>query len=632
MFAGIWTLTRGASPADFTTHAALSKALAPMHRPDREGLWQADAGLLLSQRVFNSPFSYDESLPLVCAHSGAALAFWGRLDNRSELAAALGMGAAQTAALTDSALALAAWRHWGEALPEQLLGDFALAVIDPQRRQVFLARDAVGVKPLYYRLDDQLFAFATTAAALKCLRGVPLTPDREWIARYLLDLLADPAATGYREIKKLPPGHCMTLGENGHVTLRRWHHWRDDSPDAATRDPRWVEQYRSVLEESIRCRMPSNYPLGTENSGGIDSATITAYLARFLGTPGDQLHSFAFALTEQEPAYILEISQAAGIVHNYVVTSIEAEAAEVERRLEHNLQVLGYPEEHAIGSDHTLFYREAQARGIRTLYSGFGGDEVVTNPAHQVRLEMLDAGHYHTLQGMLRGNSITRRLRVAKMLLEKRRPPTHNSQFLHARQEQWAWQPLRAEVVAEYGLKDALFATAVYDAPYRRVNDFILQFVLPEAFIPARLESCTLAAAAYGVEYRWPLWDTRLIQQYLSTPGIEKRGPDHVGRYLHRRAVDGVVPHRVAWKQTKDMGAATATTRNPQVGRQGLTLLANLHADLAEIVDVAQLQRHFEQAQRAPNASEASADSTLYQLFVDLSTLNHWLHSHAGAT
>ncbi|MDM4769038.1 asparagine synthetase B [Solimonas sp. SE-A11] len=629
MFAGLITIAPGTEPQDFAEPAALSAALAPYHRPDREGCWQQGPALLLAQRQFNAPQSRDPELPLRCGQTGVVLAFWGRLDNREQLAAALALDRQRLASLADSELVLATWQRWGEALPLHLVGDFALAVVDAARRRVFLARDAVGIKPLYYRHDASVFAFASSAAALRTLRGLPLTPDPEWMAQYLLHLSNSPERSGYRELHKLPPGHSLSVDAEGRATLSRWHHWRDDAPDAHARDPRWVEQYRAQLEEAIRCRMPSDYPLGTENSGGIDSATVTAYLARFLGDPGDRLHSFAFALCEQEPAYILETSQAAGVRHNYVITARSDEAETPDQVLERTLRVLGLPEEHSNGSGHTPFYREAQARGIRTLYSGFGGDEVVTNPASHVRLELLDAGRYEQLQELLPGNALTRRLRVAKMLLTSRKSPAYNPDFWLAWNERWPHQPLRAEVVAAYGLREAYFATAIYDAPYRRTNDFILQHLLQQAFIPARLESCTLAAASWGIEYRWPLWDARLVQQYLSTPSIEKRGPGRMGRYLHRRAIDGVVPQRVAWKPSKDMGAPSSSSHlglaTEASARRHQALLHDLHPALVDLVDVARLR-----AQLGISFAQGSAGALIGQHFTALHMLNRWLHGHAG--
>ena len=118
---------------------------------------------------------------------------------------------------------------------------------------------------------------------------------------------------------KLPPGHLLTVDGEGRREPGRYHRWRDDAPAARRRDPQWVEAYREALEESTRCRMASDYPLGTENSGGIDSASVTAYLARMPGEPGDRLHCFGLALNEEEPSFILKTSQHANIVHNHLI-------------------------------------------------------------------------------------------------------------------------------------------------------------------------------------------------------------------------------------------------------------------------------------------------------------------------
>ena len=589
MFAGLICAAGECSPLQFADPGRLGAALAPYHRPDREGVWCEGPALLLAQRTFNAAASRDEVLPLRCAESGAVLAFWGRLDNRGELARILGVEPAQLARRLDSELVLQAWRRWGDALPEHLVGDFAIAVIDLQRRRLLLVRDAMGVKPLYYRHDADAISFASSAATLRTLRGLASTPDRRWMAEYALGLSMSGSRTAYREIRKLPPGHVLIHEAGAAPLLRRWHRWRDDAPDARVRDPRWVEAYRTRLEEAIRCRMPSDYPLATENSGGLDSSTIAVYLARLLGDPGERLHGFSFALYDHESTFVQETSRAAGIRHNRVIASLDESEEERESLRQRTLRILGYPQEHSVGSNHTPFYREAQARGIRTLYSGFGGDEVVTNPAAHVRLEMLDAGRYGSLQEMLPGNALTRRLRVVKMLLDRGRVRAHNPGFRRIYQLRWPHQPLRREVVEEYGLRDAYFAGAAYDAPYRRTNDFILQHLLQQPYIAQRFESCTLAAASWGIEYRWPLWDPRLVQQYLSTPSIEKRGPGHIGRYLHRRAVAGVVPERVAWKPSKDMGGLTQRPDAAVSGDRIRSLAGNLHPAVNELVDSSRL-------------------------------------------
>lgn len=593
MFAGYF-LTEPAPPG-----LEVSLAIPPVFgTPDQQGRFDGQGVALIEQRRFNGAASRDRQVPLLCPRTGVALAFWGRLDNRPELISRLqDQGVADTD--TDAALVLAAWHCWGKALPTYLLGDFSLALYSPHPRRLFLARDPIGVKPLYYCQMPGGLVFATSVAILRSLAGLSLSPSPDWIARYLVGLSMSDRHTAYQEVVKLPPGHSLVAESPNQTQVQCYHHWRDDAPPSSRRHPRWVEAYRAILEESIRCRMDSDFPLGTENSGGLDSATVTAYLAYFLEEPGDRLHSFGFATHEQEPALILETSQVRRITHNYIFTA-GGGGQSIDDHIDRVLGVLGYPEEHGTGSGHTPFYRECQLRNIRTLFSGFGGDEVVTNSGHLLLYELLDRGDYSNLWCFLRGNPLWRSLRLTKIMTVGRQSPAYKTTFLAAWQARWPYQLLRPEVVDQLNLHHEYMETARYDAPYRRINDFIIQGLLTKPYIGTRLENCTLMAASHGIDYRWPLWDIRLVQQYLSTPSLEKAGPQGLGRYLHRRAIDGVVPHRVAWKP-KDVGPSVLPA-NSNGG--GLAALAqetqqwegDLHPTLAALVDRPKLHQQIELA------------------------------------
>lgn len=592
MFAGVIVRAPGLEPQKIADAETWRCALSPYHRPDAEAVWEDGPALLVQTRVYNTPESHTETLPCRCPESGVVLAFWGRLDNRAELVAHLDI----ESSLPDPQMVLAAWRCWGEALSEHLLGDFALAVLDPARRQVFLTRDPFGAKPLYYRLDGKALIFATTLAAFRVLKtGLPV-PDPDWMGRFLANLtMHDDRRTCFADVLKLPPGHSLTLGANGKEQLRRWFTWRDDAPAANKRDARWVEEYRAALEQAIRCRMRSSYPLGTENSGGIDSASITAYLAHLLGDPGDRLHCFSLAMCEQEPAFILATSQQQRIVHNYVLTAMREQS---DDDIERVLTVLGHPEEYRMGSAHLPFYRECALRGGRTLFSGFGGDEAVTNPGHHLRYELFNAGQYARLWEVLPGNLLTRPLRFAKVMATNRRPQAHSPLYFAGWEEQRPHLLLRDGLFERLLIDDLYLETARYDAPFRRINDFVLDRLAP--LITNRLENCTLIAGSFGVEYCWPLLDVHLVQQYLSTPAIEKYGPKGMGRYLHRRAIDGVVPARVAWKPTKDMGYARlaqerlSATGLQDVIKQARRQAAHLHPALEELIDPEKFRKQID--------------------------------------
>lgn len=627
MFAGFLNIHPSRKTVEYSDPAYWFNDLNTFRKPDREGVWRSESACLHERRIFNAAANRDTEIPLVCPETGVALAFWGRLDNRESLAAALHIPRAQLATLTDGQLALACWSRWDDSMAEHLLGDFALAVIDAVRRRVFLARDPLGVKPLYYRLDSQGLAFATSVSVLRDVRQTPATPDSDWMARYLLRLSMSDRDTAYREIVKLPPGHTLMVSAGGQERLHRYHFWWDDAPPARRRESRWVDAYRAILEESIRCRMDSDYPLGTENSGGLDSATITAYLAHLLGEPGHRLHSFGFALCEQEPAYILETSQATRIIHNYIVTA-GCTKDDYRQQKDRALRVLGYPEEHGNASGHTPFYRECELHGIRSLFSGFGGDEVVTNPGYLLRWELQDQGEVRAIWDILQGNIVTRGLRLGRTLWLGKKRPEYNHRFLAAWRARWPYHLLREEVVTRLGLHAQYMETARYDAPYRRINDFILEKLLTMPYIATRLENCTLMAASHGIDYRWPLWDVRLVQQYLSTPSIEKVGPQGISRYLHRRAIAGVVPKRVTWKPSKDMGDWNLQRNEREIGscasaEQARLLEADLHPALDELIDRPKLMRMIQQA--AQGRSDEGFSYAFKRGVMALDWLDRWL-------
>ncbi len=368
MFAGSFARKASTSPPAARPEDLL-EILFPFHPPDRRGVWQNGPFLLAHGLVFNTPESAREETPLVCPESGLALASWARLDNREDLGRELDLRR-PLEETTDPQLILLAYRKWGVDCPQRLLGDFAFVVFDPAKKSAFLARDPLGVRPLSYRLEDGFLRFAVSLSVFAHAPGWESDKNPDWMARYLIQHSYDPRTTPYRRVFKLPPGHRLLVGEEKD-RMESYFHFRDDPPPARRRSAEWVEAYREAFEEAVRCRMRSAFPLGTENSGGLDSAGITACLAHLLGRPGRRLFSFGFAHAEQEPAFILETSRAKRITHNYIVTAGDPEDDFVPR----GLAALGCPVEHGNGTAHIPFYRECELHGIRTLFSGFGGDD-----------------------------------------------------------------------------------------------------------------------------------------------------------------------------------------------------------------------------------------------------------------
>ena len=577
--------------------------------PDLEGCWRAGSASLAERRRFSGSATRDRAVPARLDDRGVAVAFWGRLDNRRELAAALGLDGRDARETTDAALVLSAWRRWGEDLCRRLTGDFALAVVDAAEGRALLVRDPLGVKPLVYALDGRELVFATSVAALRRCPGLELSPDPDWMARYVVTLAASTSQTAFREVRKVPPGHRLSVEADGTWRLEAWHRWRDDAPAADRRDPRWVLAYRAVLEEAVRCRMPGEGPLGSENSGGLDSASVTAYAACFLDDPGGRLHSFANARHLEDPELIFATSVAHRIAHNHVLTGGPPDHGRAARA--RALRVIGYPEWSDVAWSHLPFYEECHAHGIRTLLSGFGGDQAASHHGNHLFRELHDARRWATLYGVSRGSRSRRALHVARRAVAGRAMPEYNPGLLAGARAFAQHHPLRAGVAERLDLRARLLDRARFTTPYRRINDFVIARLLGGPQLSVRLESCTLLAASFGVEYRWPLLDARLVQQYLSTQSIEKLGPQGMGRYLHRRAVEAVVPASITWRRQKDVGPAGVLPGLQRVAltdalRDARVLERDMHPALDDLVHRDGFRRLTAHAERSSGDDDAT--------------------------
>jgi asparagine synthase (glutamine-hydrolysing) len=575
-------------PAGIDTPNLIRK-LIPYTEADRNGFIDKAPIHLIQCIHWNTAPSRLESTPLHDPATGISLASWARIDNRDELAEKLGLARPEIERLSDSELILGCYLKWEEDCVSHLVGDFVFALHDPRKEKVFCGRDHLGVRPLYYYLSADRFVCATTLSALLDLKGVPSEIAPQWLADYLLHLSMSFEKTPYQGILKLPPAHCLTVTPQTHH-LRQYFRL-SDVPELRLKDSgEYVEAYREQLAAAVKCRVATEYPLGSELSGGLDSSTVTAYAARLFEQPLSRFHAFGFAAAELDPQYILEVSRHLGLPHTHIFSPRGFAAESLAPR---SLKILGYPAEHGNSTFHEPFYRLAQTLGVRTLLSGFGGDEFVTTiHGYLVALDLMRRHRYQELyQKRLRGNALTRLLRLLKLALKQLQTHNftrqgYNPQFYKAYTQRWEQQLVRPEWVEQFNLQERFFDQAGFDAGYTDLKKFTLEKRwMP--FVPTRLENCTLMAAARKIEYRWPLLDVRLVRLFLSFPAEEHlyRG---MGRYLHRRAINGVVPDLVTWKRSKDMGAIIRADHGPVAESTPLAVEA-LHPRLIELLDVQRL-------------------------------------------
>jgi asparagine synthase (glutamine-hydrolysing) len=265
--------------------SAMSAALA--HRgPDDSGLWtDVEAGVALGHRRLSiidlSPTGHQ---PMSTADGRYHVTYNGEIYNYAEIAERLRQAGVALRGRSDTEVLIEGFARWGIAETlAQCEGMFALALWDRQRRRLTLARDRLGIKPLYWSRQGGLFIFASELKALHCHPDWRPAIDRDAIAAYLRFGYVPAPASIYGDTHKLAPGAMLTIGRGGAVELDRYWRLADvaeaglRSPSAGSDDER-IAALETVLRRAVRNEMVSDVPLGAFLSGGVDSSLVVALM------------------------------------------------------------------------------------------------------------------------------------------------------------------------------------------------------------------------------------------------------------------------------------------------------------------------------------------------------------------
>ncbi len=256
------------------------------HRgPDDAGeWWAADGHVGFGHRrlavVDLSPRGHQ---PMSDAEGRLTIVFNGEIYNFQDLRCELtGVGHA-FATDSDTEVILAAFRQWGTECLGRLNGMFTFAIYDSRRRQLFLARDRAGEKPLYYWMEGEAIRFASELKGLMADESLPRRVDRESLDCYLAEGFVPGERCILRGVRKLPAAHALVFDvDTGH--LRQWRYWR--LPDADPDTPRGasceglLDELEHLLADAVRRQLVADVPVGVLLSGGVDSSLITAMAVR----------------------------------------------------------------------------------------------------------------------------------------------------------------------------------------------------------------------------------------------------------------------------------------------------------------------------------------------------------------
>ncbi|MCX7946077.1 MAG: N-acetylglutaminylglutamine amidotransferase [Hydrogenophilus sp.] len=502
------------TPCARTTLERMVPALA-RRGPDGEGLWLSGPVGLAHRRLAIIDLSVRSAQPMVDERLALALVFNGTIYNYPELRAQLAALGHRFVSDGDTEVILRAYAEWGESCVERLHGMFAFAIWDGRRRALFLARDRLGIKPLYFARTDRFFRFASNSQALLSAGEIDTRLDPVGLQfQFRLHGAVPPPYTVLRGIRKLAQGTTLTLYADGRESVRRY--WRlppPADPPPLMSEQEWIERLRYELREAVRQRLEiADVKVGVLLSGGLDSSLIVA-LAYAAGASDLMTFSIGFEDSPEERGDEFEYSDAVarffGTRHHRYRISNE----EVLARLSEAISAMAEP---LASQDAASFYLLAERvrESVKVVQTGQGADE-------------LFAGYsWHAKMAADAGPALDR--------LER---------FYFDRPY---------EALAE-------MLTAPYSVPDDRVADFFRERFVEEAssaFLDTllRIEATWLVTddpvkrvdsmtMAWGVEARTPFLDHRFVEFVVNMPATLKLGADGMtNKYALKQVARDLLP------------------------------------------------------------------------------------------
>jgi asparagine synthase (glutamine-hydrolysing) len=361
-------------PADAAALGRMAAAMAP-RGPDGSGLWARDGRGLAHRRLRIIDLSERGAQPMSDPELGLTIAFNGCIYNYRALREELARSGYRFASDSDTEVLIKAYHRWGVDFLQRLHGMFAFAIVEHASGRAVLARDRLGVKPLYFSEHPAALRFASTLPALLAGGGIDTTIDSVALHHYLSwHAVVPPPRTILSGVSKLAPATVLTVEPDGSRTHARYWQPKHERPALERSSEEWVADTRETLRTAVRRRMVADVPVGVLLSGGLDSSLIASLLARE-GTTALKTFAVGFPAVGEHRGDEFEFSDLVARELGTEHHRIEVPTARVLDALPAAVAAMSEP---MVSHDAVAFYvlAEEVSRSITVVQSGQGADEV----------------------------------------------------------------------------------------------------------------------------------------------------------------------------------------------------------------------------------------------------------------
>jgi asparagine synthase (glutamine-hydrolysing) len=490
--------------------------------------------------------------PLCSADGRLALSFNGEIYNYLELRGELeGLGHSFRTE-GDTEVLLAAYAEWGPACVERMVGMWAFALLDAERRTLLLSRDRFGIKPMYWTLAGGALHFASEIKALLRAPGVEPEPEEAVVRRYLLTGGVDESErTFFEGVHALPAAHNAVIPLGGPVAEPRPERfWSLPEEGYAGGRDQAAEEFAERLAESVRLHVRSDVPVGTCLSGGLDSSAIVCVadrLRRKGEIPHYSHHGFGYVPDDaawSERRYMEAVVDRTGLEMTYVEVG--------SQRFAESLVPIARQQDEPFGSTSIaaqyFVFEAARAGGMKVMLDGQGADEILGGYHHyfpSIAVALLRRRRYLAYLRFSRAQRqafgrapISRRHALATLA------PRRASDAAAARLVEPPASPLLSEGMRERTSYDD-FRHPEHDSVHDLLASSVTSFGLP-----ALLRFEDRNSMAHSIEARVPFLDHRLVELCFRLP-FDFKVDGASTKDVLRRAMRGVLPDEVLGRQDK---------------------------------------------------------------------------------
>jgi asparagine synthase (glutamine-hydrolysing) len=542
-------VTRAPGRVDASLIEAMTRAM--IHRgPDAEGYFVADHVALGHRRLKIIDLEGGKQ-PMFNEDGSVVVVFNGEIFNFVEVKAELELKGHRFQTHSDTEVIVHAYEEYGELCPTHFRGMFAFAVYDIARDRLLLARDRLGIKPLYYHFDGERLLFASEIKPILGALGGRPAVDSGLIDFYVSLGYVPGERTLFRGILRLLPGHTLLREHGRHSVRRYWDISAMPMLDISFRDAE--ERLEHLLLESVKLRLMSDVPLGAFLSGGLDSSAIVACMTRYMSEPVKTFSvGYADDPASSELEYARIVAKAFNTEHHEYILNSGDFFDSLDLLLEHM-------EEPVVESAAVALYQLSKLarEHVTVILSGEGGDEILAGYPLYNKMPKIDrlyafarfmpvALHSWIGRQAIRSEKIKKYWDwIGTPLAQRYRGISSNvTDSLRTKMYRPDFLAQVDHTVGDYFEK--LFGTIEQGTNLRRMTYVDLRTWLPDDLL-IKADKMTMACS---LELRVPMLDHRLLEFATALPDHFRRNGNE-GKYLLKKLMERYLPREIIYRQKK---------------------------------------------------------------------------------